>query len=166
MKEGNKTPSPVPILRGSDDIIKAICDAVVLGDDEKGNPVHLSASEARKAIAAYQNALATPHTHMEMVAIPKSMIMWLLGAGPDVNGEWFEKPEGAPAFWWRTHFKKLWADFDKGTPAAQCAGDGKLHDWDRNGRCQSCGCHYVGLVRPYPCPAPRAMGIEQDKETS
>jgi hypothetical protein len=42
--------------------------------------------------------------------VPKSAIMWLIGAGPDANGEWFEKPDGAPAFWWRTHFNKLRAD--------------------------------------------------------
>lgn len=35
--------------------IKAICAAVVLGEDEQVNPVHLSAEEARKAIGAYQS---------------------------------------------------------------------------------------------------------------
>lgn len=45
--------------------------------------------------------------------VPKSAIMWLIGAGPDAYGNWFDKPEGAPAFWWRTHFNTLRADAAK-----------------------------------------------------
>jgi hypothetical protein len=42
--------------------IKAICAAIVLGEDERGKPVHLSAEEAHKAIAAYQSVMMPSST--------------------------------------------------------------------------------------------------------
>jgi hypothetical protein len=42
----------------NDDIIKAVCAAVVLGEGENYEPVHLEPREARQAIAAYHAALA------------------------------------------------------------------------------------------------------------
>ena len=41
-----------------DDVIEAVCAAVVLGEGENYEPVHLEPREARQAIAAYLSAIA------------------------------------------------------------------------------------------------------------
>lgn len=51
----------------NDDIIKAVCAAVVLGEGENYEPVHLEPREARQAIAAYHAALAA-RSSLEPVA--------------------------------------------------------------------------------------------------
>lgn len=53
----------------NDDIIKAVCAAVVLGEGENYEPVHLEPREARQAIAAYHAALAARPVQ-EPVALP------------------------------------------------------------------------------------------------
>ncbi len=59
-------------------------------------------------VAELEAQLASPGTAPENhVSVPQSAIDWLFGEGPDANGEWFERPEGAHSFWWRSHFRKL-----------------------------------------------------------
>ncbi len=42
-----------------DNVLKAVCDAVILGTDENEHPVHLTPYEAAKAIKAYRDASRT-----------------------------------------------------------------------------------------------------------
>jgi hypothetical protein len=72
----------------NENAIKAICEAIVLGEDEKGNPVHLSPEEARKAIDAYQSAQlpsSAPKSleWQDMVLAPKDGTMLRLLVVPD-----------------------------------------------------------------------------------
>ncbi|MGJ7039197.1 hypothetical protein J2Y63_002452 [Shinella sp. BE166] len=46
--------------RVTDEMVEAACKAVVLGEDERGNPVHLSPQEARLALSAALSDQALP----------------------------------------------------------------------------------------------------------
>lgn len=106
-----------------------VTDAMVeagLAEYSEGGCMGLDDRERREVVTAILHAaLSSPEEEKAVKVkeaegwelVPKSAIMWLIGAGPDANGDWFEKPEGAPAFWWRTHFNKLRADAVKSRSA-------------------------------------------------
>lgn len=63
---------------------------------------------------------AVPAPAGERVSVPVDAIRWLLGecANPE-TGEWFERPEGGKAFWWRADVRKWLSAQLAAEPSAQ-----------------------------------------------
>ncbi|MBB3521104.1 hypothetical protein [Rhizobium sp. BK456] len=94
---------------GDGDIIKAICKAVVLGEDENYKPVHLEPREARQAIAAYLEASWRPISEADKsvdrvyelgeLRIANSEEYWVRDEdGRIYQATWAD--DGKRAYWW------------------------------------------------------------------
>lgn len=88
-----------------------------LAHQEGGCGVHMGDFTSKEhAIAAWNTRSAPP---VDVVAVPKSALDWLYGAGPDANGQWFNETyddelnydsafnRKTGKYWWRRHFRKL-----------------------------------------------------------
>lgn len=93
----------------TEEMIQAICDAVVLGEDEDYKPVHLEPREAREAVAAYLSALWRPISEADKsidqiivagdMRIGNSLPIW----ARDEDGRIFVclwADDGKRAYWW------------------------------------------------------------------
>lgn len=63
-----------------------------------------------------------------MVTLPKSVIDWLLGEGPNDKGEWFEQPVDRQRYWWR---KDLRAALSAALAQAEQPVAMKPLEWER-----------------------------------
>lgn len=53
---------------------------------------------------------ARPGPSQECVMVPRAMLEWLNGSAPHpTTGMWFERPDGAGPYWWRSEIRAMLA---------------------------------------------------------
>lgn len=106
---GEQVPDSARIAQPTEKEIATYRDTFRRELDKRMDTKHPSASPSTEAheIALRQfvenrNAAARPGPSQECVMVPRAVLDWLDGRGPHPRtGKWFERPEGAPPYWWR-----------------------------------------------------------------
>lgn len=103
-------------LKARDELLERMADGGTVDNDladymERIVDACVNSARIMSAIEPAGVGVETPPPSSH-VLVPKSAIDWLLGEGPDVNGEHFGDniPERAQRYWWRSHFRTLIAD--------------------------------------------------------
>ena len=93
-----------------------------------GEPLILAASEFLELQARYKAMLAAspPAATEGWVSVPNDVFLWLMGESP-LNGEWFERPAGAGAYWWRSVLRQSVSITQQSVPNARPAAPPAEH---------------------------------------